>query len=132
MPHMHDCYFEPGFRFYYGDHIYAEKSSLANTLLMDYGRITIGAGTMISKDCKIVTTKHEVGNIHNIVVESVSIGKNVFIGVNTLILSGVTIGDNCFIGAGSVVTHDIPANYLAAGNPAKCIRKVRPHYARHT
>ena len=38
------------------------------------------------------------------------------------ILPGVTIGDNCTIGAGSVVTHDIPANSIAAGNPARIIK----------
>ena len=37
---------------------------------------------------------------------------------------GVTIGDNCTIGAGSVVTHDIPANTVAAGNPAKIIKHL--------
>jgi maltose O-acetyltransferase len=36
----------------------------------------------------------------------------------------VTIGDRCVIGAGSVVTHDIPADSLAVGNPAKVIRKL--------
>ena len=40
------------------------------------------------------------------------------------ILPGVIIGDNCTIGAGSVVTHDIPANSIAAGNPAKIIRTI--------
>jgi len=39
-------------------------------------------------------------------------------------LPGVTIGDNCTIGAGSVVTHDIPANSVTAGNPAKVIKKI--------
>lgn len=36
----------------------------------------------------------------------------------------VTIGDNCTIGAGSVVTHDIPANSVAVGNPAKVIKTI--------
>jgi maltose O-acetyltransferase len=38
------------------------------------------------------------------------------------VLKGVTIGDNAVIGAGGVVVHDIPANVLAAGNPARVIR----------
>ena len=39
-------------------------------------------------------------------------------------LPGVTIGDGAVIGAGSVVTHDIPENVLAAGNPCKIIRPI--------
>lgn len=51
------------------------------------------------------------------------IGKNCFIGGESLILPGVTIGDNCVIGAGSVVTKDVPARCIVAGNPAKIIRE---------
>lgn len=50
------------------------------------------------------------------------IGKNCFIGGESLILPGITIGDNCVIGAGSVVTKDVPARSIAAGNPAKVIQ----------
>ena len=41
-----------------------------------------------------------------------------------LIIGGVTIGDNTVIGAGSVVTKDIPANVVAAGNPCRVIREI--------
>jgi len=51
------------------------------------------------------------------------IGNDVWIGVNAVILSGVTIGDGAVIGAASVVTRDIPPYTIAAGNPAKPIRK---------
>jgi acetyltransferase-like isoleucine patch superfamily enzyme len=54
----------------------------------------------------------------------VKIGDNVFIGTRSIILKGVTIGENSIIGAGSVVTSDIPANSIAAGNPAKVIRAL--------
>jgi len=53
----------------------------------------------------------------------VTIGKNVFIGLNVIILKGVTIGDNSIIAAGSVVSDSIPANVLAAGMPAKVIKQ---------
>ena len=52
------------------------------------------------------------------------IGNNVWIGANCCILPNVHIGDNCVIGAGSVVTKDIPSNSVAAGNPAKVIKKI--------
>ncbi|MCS2442595.1 hypothetical protein NXX09_20705 [Bacteroides uniformis] len=43
--------------------------------------------------------------------------------MNTLVVKPVTIGERAIIGAGSVVTKDIPANEVWAGNPAKFIRK---------
>ena len=48
----------------------------------------------------------------------VSIGDNVFIGARSIVLQGVSIGDGAVIGAGSVVVSDVPANTVAAGNPA--------------
>ena len=42
-----------------------------------------------------------------------------------MILPGVTIGDNVVIGAGSVVTHDIPSDTIAYGNPCRVIRPNR-------
>ena len=50
------------------------------------------------------------------------IGENVWIGSNARICKGVTIGDNAIIAANSVVTKDIPANAVAAGNPAKIVK----------
>lgn len=51
----------------------------------------------------------------------VTIGSNVFIGAESVVLPGVTIGDNVIVGANSTVTHDIPANSVAAGSPARVI-----------
>jgi len=56
--------------------------------------------------------------------EGVVVKKNSSIGANSTILPGVMIGENCLIGAGSVVTKDIPANSVAAGNPARVIKKI--------
>ena len=54
----------------------------------------------------------------------IEIGNNCWLGGNVIVLPGVKIGNGCVIGAGSVVTHDIPDNYLAYGNPCKAIRKI--------
>ena len=54
----------------------------------------------------------------------IKIGDNCWFGGNVTVLPGVTIGNGCVIGAGSVVTHDIPDNYLAYGNPCKAIREI--------
>jgi acetyltransferase-like isoleucine patch superfamily enzyme len=56
------------------------------------------------------------------VTKPVKIGNKVWIGCNSTILKGVTIGDNAVIGANSLVNRDIPANCLAAGNPARILK----------
>lgn len=50
--------------------------------------------------------------------------KGASIGSNATILCGITIGENALIGAGAVVTKDVPANTIVAGNPAKIIKKI--------
>jgi acetyltransferase-like isoleucine patch superfamily enzyme len=55
----------------------------------------------------------------------VVIGQDVFIGTNVMILKGVTIGDRAIIGAGSVVSRDVPADEIWAGNPARCVRSAK-------
>ena len=52
------------------------------------------------------------------------IGNKVWIACNATILGGVHIGHNVVVGAGSVVTKDIPDNYLAFGNPCHLIREI--------
>ncbi|KAF4725178.1 hypothetical protein FOZ63_015769, partial [Perkinsus olseni] len=52
----------------------------------------------------------------------ITIGDDVWIGGRTVVLPGVTIGTGSIIGAGSVVTKDIPAHTIAAGNPCKPIK----------
>jgi lipopolysaccharide O-acetyltransferase len=56
-------------------------------------------------------------------ISPVHIGSNVWIGESVCVLPGVTIGDGAVIGAGAVVTRDVPANCVAAGNPARVIRR---------
>jgi acetyltransferase-like isoleucine patch superfamily enzyme len=52
------------------------------------------------------------------------IGDNCWLGANVVVTSGVTIGERCVIGAGSVVTHDVEPFSIAAGAPAKVLRRV--------
>jgi acetyltransferase-like isoleucine patch superfamily enzyme len=56
----------------------------------------------------------------------VRIGRNVWIGFESCIMPGVTIGDGSIVGARSVVYESIPAYSVAAGNPARIIRRLQP------
>ena len=57
-------------------------------------------------------------------VEKTIVKKGASIGSGSTILANVTIGENAIVGAGSVVTKDVPANAIVAGNPAKLLRYV--------
>jgi len=57
-------------------------------------------------------------------VEPTVVKKGASIGSGATVLSGVTIGENAIVGAGSVVTKDVPANAIVAGNPAKVFRYI--------
>ncbi|MBQ9625037.1 MAG: N-acetyltransferase [Clostridia bacterium] len=56
-------------------------------------------------------------------LEETVVKKGASIGTGAVILCGVTVGENALVGAGSVVTKDVPANAVVAGNPAKIINK---------
>jgi len=57
-------------------------------------------------------------------VEETRIKKGASLGSSVTILCGITVGENAIVGAGSVVTKDVAANTIVAGNPAKTIKKV--------
>src|SRR5271170_4442649 len=57
-------------------------------------------------------------------VEKTRVCKGASIGSGSTILANVTIGENAIVGAGSVVTKDVPANAIVAGNPAKLLRYI--------
>ena len=97
-------------------------------------RITIGNGLLTGHYVYIGDNAHgglsiEEANIPPVCRQLISkgevvIGNNVWIGDKVTILGSVTIGDNVIIGANSVVTHDIPSNCMAAGIPAKVLRRI--------
>lgn len=96
--------------------------------------LTIGDHVRITSGVKILThdfswsvLKCHTGNILG-GQGPVTIGNNVFIGMNAIITRGVTVGDNVVIGAGSVVTKDCPSDGIYAGNPAKRIMSIDEFY----
>ncbi|MGO9008525.1 MAG: acyltransferase [Bryobacteraceae bacterium] len=65
-------------------------------------------------------------------VETTLIKKGASIGSGTTILSNITVGERAIVGAGSVVTKDVPADTIVAGNPARVLRVLAPAGSRRT
>lgn len=89
--------------------------------------IEIGDGTIIGRNTKILDTDHHsIFNIEGQCInpsKPIKIGKNVWIGTGVTILKGVTIHDGAIIAADTLVTKDVPANCIVAGNPGKVIKE---------
>ncbi len=88
--------------------------------------VFIGHGVMFINDKypRATNSQGELQTENDWKVEKTLIKKGASIGTNSVILSNVTIGENSIIGAGSVVTKNIPANVIAAGNPCRILRKI--------
>ena len=114
----------------YGKQIRVGKRFFANFHLtvLDEAPVTIGDDCFVGPNVSIYTACHSTDpaerNSRREWAEPVTIGNNVWIGGNVTILPGVTIGNNVTIGAGAVVTKDIPADVVVAGNPAKIIKRL--------
>lgn len=107
----------------------AERVGISGSQIIAHATISIGQDTLIGAGCLICDSDmHEVpiGSVAGIRSAPIRIGRNVFIGARCIVLKGVTIGDGAVIAAGSVVSHDVAAASLAAGNPAKCIKSYQP------
>ena len=118
------------FRCDYGKQISIGKRFFANFnfTVLDEAPVTIGDDCFIGPNVSIYTACHSTDpverNTRQEWAKPVTIGNNVWIGGSVTILPGVTIGDNVTIGAGSVVTHDIPSNTVAVGNPCKVVKRL--------
>ena len=126
-----DPYVEPTIFFGFGYNVEAGDRFFANNdcVFVDPGKITFGDDVKIGPQCGFYTALHPLDSKLRAAgyetAEPIHVGNNVWFGGGVKVLAGVTIGDNCVIGAGSVVTHDIPANSLAFGNPCRVVRELK-------
>jgi len=95
--------------------------------------ITIGNNVHIVSGCNFINhdggvliLRHKQPDLE--LTKPISVGNNVYIGINCTILPGVTIGDNVIVGAGAVVARDIPADSVAAGVPARVIKPLELYF----
>ncbi|WP_153980689.1 sugar O-acetyltransferase [Paenibacillus xylanilyticus] len=117
-------YCDQGYNIEIGENFYCNH----NTVMLDAAKITFGANVFIAPNCGFYTAGHpldvEQRNQGLEIALPITVGDNVWIGGGVSVLAGVTIADNTVIGAGSVVTKDIPAGVIAAGNPCRVIRAI--------
>ena len=93
-----------------------------------YQRVHIGEQCVIADRAMFIDFDHGVVDVEapirlqGIYKRDVEVGSNVWIGYGACILRGVRVGDNAIVGTNSVVTHDVPANAVVGGVPAKVLR----------
>ncbi|MBR2122855.1 MAG: sugar O-acetyltransferase [Lachnospiraceae bacterium] len=123
-------YIKPPFYCDFGYNIHVGENCIINfqCVLLDEAPIIIGDNCMIGPMTGLYTVSHPLDPERRaagyVSGKPIVLENNVWIGGSCTILPGVTIGENAVIGAGAVVTKDIPANTVAAGNPAKVLRKL--------
>jgi acetyltransferase-like isoleucine patch superfamily enzyme len=124
----------PGARILIGDDTGASGVTVCST-----SRVEIGARCLLGADVVICDTDfHPLWPVrrrwepipHPEPADAVTISEDVFIGARSIILKGVSIGAGAVVGAGSVVTSDVQANTVVAGNPARFLGDVASHAGR--
>ena len=142
------CHIESPFYVDYGCNISVGEYFYANfdCIMLDVAPITIGRNVMFGPRVSLYTATHPLdAGVRNRIIEfgkPITIGDECWLGGNVVVNPGVTIGDECWLGgnvvvnpgvtigprtvvaSGSVVTKDLPADVLAAGNPARIIRTL--------
>lgn len=125
-----DFEINPPFLCDYGANIIAGEKLYLNygCVILDCNTVYFGHHVRVAPNVQIYTAHHPLnpeerrGNLES--ASPIKIDDDVWIGGGAIILPGVTIGAGTTIGAGSVVTKDIPAGVLAAGNPCRVIRQI--------
>ena len=121
---------EPPFYCPYGHNIYIDDDSYLNVFctILDGNEVRIGKHVMIGPAVQIYTAAHLLQAEPRIqgyeVAKAITIEDNVWIGGGAILLPGVRVGRNAVVGAGAVVTRDVEANMVVAGNPARVIREI--------
>lgn len=125
-----ECHIEPsfhcdyGYNIEFGDKFYANH----NCVFLDVNKIIIGDNVMLGPAVQLYTATHpreaSKRNSGRELGFPLKIGSNAWLGGGVIVNPGVTVGEGAVIGAGSVVTKNIPPGVVAAGNPARVIRKI--------
>jgi maltose O-acetyltransferase len=118
----------PPFQCDYGYNLRIGRNGFVNynCIFLDCAPITLGDDVQIAPGVQLYTATHPLdAAVRRAGPEyalPITLGDGVWIGGGSIVLPGVTVGENTVVGAGSVVTRDLPANVVAAGNPCRVLR----------
>ena len=101
-----------------GNHV-----EMSGTSIVSNDSVTIGNHVLIGANCQI-GDRDGHSNRYKSSPKPIIIENDVWLGMNVTVLKGVTIGEHTIIGANSLVTKDVPAYCIAAGNPCKIIKQI--------
>ncbi|MEI6489177.1 MAG: acyltransferase [Bacteroidota bacterium] len=101
-----------------------DNCGFSGTVIGAFSSIIIGDNVMCGANTLITDSDWHSEDKRSGENKEVVIENNVWIGEGVKVLKGVRIGNNSLIGSGSIVTNDIPANVIAAGNPCRVIKKI--------
>jgi maltose O-acetyltransferase len=121
LPPIHVNY---GYQTTIGDHTFIN----VGVVILDVAPVRIGDDVRIGPNVQLLTATHPLDPaLRRTGLQSgepITIGDGAWLGGGVIVCPGVTIGADSVIGAGSVVTHDVPAGVLAAGNPSRVVRPL--------
>jgi maltose O-acetyltransferase len=123
-----NVYIEPPFHCDYGSNIAVGERFYANAgcVFLDCAPITIGDRVQLGPHVQLLAVSHPLDRELRAAGleygEPIDIGDDVWLGGGAIVLPGVTIGEGAVVGAGSVVTRDVAAETVVAGNPARPLR----------
>ena len=127
-------YIEPPFQCDYGFNIHVGRNVYMNfgCTILDCAPVTIGDNALFGPNVQLYCPGHpfdielrrDPAGLEFAL--PITIENDVWLGGGVIVLPGVTIGQGSVVGAGSVVTKDVPAMSVVAGNPCRFIRSVEP------
>lgn len=104
--------------------IVGDNFGMSGTSICSFSSIVIGDNVRIGANCVIADGDFHLNDIRTGAPKPIVIKDNVWLGYGVIVKKGVTIGENSVIGMNSIVTHDIPANSVAAGSPCKVLKTI--------
>lgn len=107
----------------------ADDACIANGAeIYNVAKVSIGRRAVISQGAYLCAASHDFSDptraVFPLISAPIRVGDCAWVAARAIVLPGVTIGEGCVIGAGSVVTRDMPAHTVCAGNPCRAIKPV--------